>query len=71
MKSKILEIEFNDIGKKKYVFRVDEPRDDIESLDIKEFANNIIENKLFYGSVGELKELNKAQIKTTTIEKVC
>lgn len=70
MNTKILEIEFLDIGNKKSMFKVDNPKENIVEADIEEFANILINNEIFTGSVGKIVSLNKAQIRETKIREI-
>ena len=70
MNTKILEIEFLDIGNKKSMFKVDNPKENIVEADIEEFANILINNEIFAGSVGKIVSLNKAQIRETKIREI-
>lgn len=70
MNTKILEIEFLDIGNKKSMFKVDNPKENIVEADIEEFANILINNEIFIGSVGKIVSLNKAQIRETKIREI-
>lgn len=70
MNTKILEIEFLDMGNKKSMFKVDNPKENIVEADIEEFANILINNEIFIGSVGKIVSLNKAQIRETKIREI-
>lgn len=70
MNTKILEIEFLDIGNKRSMFKVDNPKENIVEADIEEFANILINNEIFTGSVGKIVSLNKAQIRETKIREI-
>lgn len=70
MIKKVLEMNFTDIGDKKFSLRVDNAKDDIEELDVRSLGDFIISEKIFSGSVGELKILKDAYIRSTEIKNI-
>ncbi|MBP2024515.1 DUF2922 family protein [Peptoniphilus stercorisuis] len=68
--NKILEIEFEDIGKKKFKISLDDPIDNIELSQINNISSLVIDSELFVGKVGKLEKFTKAYIKEINYEDI-
>lgn len=67
---RVLELEFEDIGKKKSKITLEDPIDNIELSQINNISTIVIDSELFNGKVGRLEKLVKAHIKEVNYEDI-
>lgn len=69
VKSK-LELSFKDVAGKKFNLSLDQPREDLTQLEVKEAMDEIVDRNIFITKEGDLVESLGARIITTTIEEL-
>lgn len=62
-----LEMEFLDKANKKFIISLDEPRSDLNPLDVSQAMEAILTHNIFLSSMGDLDSANDARLVTTTI----
>ena len=65
-----LELEFKDEGGKKFSLSLDEPREDVADIEVKEAMDSIIEKDIFHTPNGDIVLSVAARIITTTVEEI-
>lgn len=69
IKSK-LEMEFKDIGGKKFSLSLDNPREDLTDVDIKAAMDEVVDKNIFFTKEGDIVETVGARIVVTEIEEI-
>ncbi len=70
MEKSRLEMEFMDVGSKKFRISIDEPKDGVTSEEIKAAMEDIISNNIFASTEGDLAQVVGAKIVTTTVNEL-
>ncbi len=65
-----LEMEFLDKANKKFIITLDEPRTDLNPVQVKKAMDSILTHNIFLSSMGDLESVNDARIITTTVNKL-
>lgn len=65
-----LEMEFLDKANKKFIITLDEPRTDLNPVQVKKAMDSILTQNIFLSSMGDLESVNDARIITTTVNKL-
>ncbi len=65
-----LELEFKDEVGKKFVLSLDEPREDLTEIEVKDAMDNIVGQNVFFTNDGNIIAAAGARIITTTIEEL-
>ena len=63
-----LEMEFKDIGGKKFSLTLDEPREDITEVEVRAVMDDVIAKDIFYTAAGNVVTPVGAKVITTTVE---
>lgn len=70
MESTKLEMEFIDESNKKFVISIEDPREDINPVEVEEAMNDILAYDIFKSGTVGLKEAKDARVIITTINKL-
>lgn len=70
METKKLELIFLSEDNKKFTLSVDEPKSDLEAVEVEAAMNSIIENGIFTLAGGDLKGIENARIVTKLVEDI-
>lgn len=70
MEKNKLEMEFLDKANKKFIIILDEPRTDLNPVQVKKAMDSILTQNIFLSSMGDLESVNDARIITTTVNKL-
>lgn len=70
MEKKRLQLIFKNLDDKKITISIDEPKEDLTTMDIKSCMDTIVEKNIFDYPSGGLVETVGARIVTTTVEEM-
>lgn len=70
MMRKVLELEFLDMTNKTFKVRIDDPRDDLDEIDIEAAMDTILESSIFNSNNTDLVRNKGARIIETTVSVV-
>lgn len=65
-----LEMEFLDKASKKFVITLEEPRSDLNPLEVSQAMEKILTHNIFHSSAGDLESIKDARLVTTTVSKL-
>lgn len=65
-----LEMEFLDKASKKFVITLEEPRSDLNPLEVSQAMETILTHNIFQSSAGDLESIKDARLVTTTVSKL-
>jgi hypothetical protein len=66
MNKRTLEISFMDSGSKPFRISINNPKDNIEAVELTDFESYIVENDVFVGKAGKIKGFGTAVIREVT-----
>jgi hypothetical protein len=69
IKSK-LEMEFKDVEGKKFGISLEDPKEDLNEMEVKEAMNQVINKNIFATKAGDIVEAVGARLVTTTVEEL-
>ena len=69
IKSK-LEMEFKDVEGKKFGISIEDPKEDLNEMEVKEAMNQVINKNIFATKAGDIVEAVGARLVTTTVEEL-
>jgi len=65
-----LEMDFLDIDGKRFRLSIEDPKEDIDGIQVETAMEDIIEHNIFESNEGDLSDIDRARIVTTSIQEL-